>query len=735
MVPAKTAGELVVHNEGLAGVPQPAGPFGLPPALGSPLNARTLLLALRRCWIRASVIAGLCAAVVAVVLWFVLPPARYTAQALLTVSPNLPKNVINNGNPTNDFASFQRAQVQQVKSRDVLRAALEDPRVLELEHQRSANWLKENLVVDYTLGPETLRVALSCEDPEEAATFVNAVTDAYLREFINKDRDARTSRIDQLTKSQARFEKDLSEKLQALHDKAKVAGSVNQAEREFKFKEVFELLGDQQKILDKTRVDLAKIQAELTVQQEKGKATEEAVVSPSAVEEFQAKDKILIELHELEVKQRGIVAALQPNNPSTKKDADKLESLRSAIAERKKELHDTFVKQKLGMAEFDAQLRRKDLQEQLTVLKKMEESLSARVEHLKEQIKADEDVDLVLGALQKEIEKIDGMSRKVTTEVEALRVDLDTSPQRVTLFEEAEVPVFKDQKKRFQYLGLGTVGTFGLVLLGFALWEWRVKRVGTASDVSDGLGISVVGALPVLPERTVRRLPGGERATRDLYWHNLMAASVDNTSAMLLYAKKLAAHRVMMITSALPGEGKTTLASHLAASLARAGHSTLLIDFDLRKPSLHRLFDQVPEPGLRELLRGEASLEEVIRPTILGGLSLIGTREWAGTALQILSQSRLAEILEQLKPRYEFIVVDSAPVLPAADSLLIARHVDAVLFSILRDVSRIPTVHTAYQRLASVGVPILGAVVHGTNNEVYGSGYQYSAGYGTTTPA
>jgi Mrp family chromosome partitioning ATPase len=94
-------------------------------------------------------------------------------------------------------------------------------------------------------------------------------------------------------------------------------------------------------------------------------------------------------------------------------------------------------------------------------------------------------------------------------------------------------------------------------------------------------------------------------------------------------------------------------------------------------------------------------------------------------ALQALAQDHFKKIAEPLRAGYDFIVVDSAPVLPVADSLLIGQCVDAVIFSILHDVSRLPKVYAAHQRLEKLGIRMLGAVVSGTHVDAYGPEYQY----------
>jgi capsular exopolysaccharide synthesis family protein len=183
--------------------------------------------------------------------------------------------------------------------------------------------------------------------------------------------------------------------------------------------------------------------------------------------------------------------------------------------------------------------------------------------------------------------------------------------------------------------------------------------------------------------------------------------------------------RVVMVTSATGGEGKTSLSSHLAASLARAGRRTLLLDADLRNPAIHRLFGVERSPGLCELLRGEVELADTIQPTPATQLSLIPAGRCNSLALQALAQDSFRRICEQLRSEYDFIVIDSAPVLPVADSLLVAQNVDGVIFSILHDVSRLPKVYAAHQRLEMLGIRMLGAVVSGTQADSYGPDYQY----------
>ncbi len=180
--------------------------------------------------------------------------------------------------------------------------------------------------------------------------------------------------------------------------------------------------------------------------------------------------------------------------------------------------------------------------------------------------------------------------------------------------------------------------------------------------------------------------------------------------------------RVLLVTSAVGGEGKTSLSGHMATSLARSGQRTLLVDCDLRRPMVHQIYDQPPGPGFCELIRGESTVNDVIRPTSVNNLWVITAGEYDEHALSVLARPESRRLFDRLLEQFDFIVVDSAPVLPVADTLLLGQHVDGALFSILRDVSQIPKIQAARERMTALGVPILGAVLSGTNVDTH---YRY----------
>ena len=169
----------------------------------------------------------------------------------------------------------------------------------------------------------------------------------------------------------------------------------------------------------------------------------------------------------------------------------------------------------------------------------------------------------------------------------------------------------------------------------------------------------------------------------------------------------------MMVTSPTSLEGRTTVASQLAASLARAGRRTLLIDGDVRHPSINGLFDLPLEDGLCEVLRAEVDLEDAIRPTHAEGLWVLTAGYCDADALHALANEQMQPGFQKLRADYDFVIIDGPPTIGLPDALILGQYCDGAILSVLRDHSQMPQVYRATETLRGVGIRIIGAVVNG----------------------
>lgn len=189
--------------------------------------------------------------------------------------------------------------------------------------------------------------------------------------------------------------------------------------------------------------------------------------------------------------------------------------------------------------------------------------------------------------------------------------------------------------------------------------------------------------------------------------------------------------RVIQVTSSLPGEGKTTTAANLAVVLAQAGHNVVLVDADLRKPMLHRVFSIPQQRGLTDLLLGD--LIDLVVSQVDGGLHVIPSGNVPPNPSEMLASDRTAKLLEELANRFEYVIVDSAPTLPVSDSLALAAAADGVLHvSQARRASK-RNVADSFERLERVTASPVGMILNRAKTRRRGSGYGYGYGYAYTT--
>jgi Mrp family chromosome partitioning ATPase len=144
------------------------------------------------------------------------------------------------------------------------------------------------------------------------------------------------------------------------------------------------------------------------------------------------------------------------------------------------------------------------------------------------------------------------------------------------------------------------------------------------------------------------------------------------------------------------------------------------VDFDLRRPSIHETFGIALDSGVCELLRGEFTVDEVLRPTEQKSLWLITAGRCDRFALEGLTKDLVDEVITNLRKQFEFVVIDSSPILPVVDALLIAQRADATILTALRDVSCAPQLQEAEERLRQVGANVVGSVVTTKADNWYG---------------
>ncbi len=678
--------------------------------------------------------------------WFLVASDKYSASSWLEVRSSATSmlSTTRTYEPQTAIRSFQVTQETYLRSRLVLGSALRRPEILPnssvFQKADPIQWLAENLEVAFE--GDVMTITLRGDNPGELIGIVNAVTAAYLSEVVNAEHNRRAAQYDALKKKYGEYVEEITERREVIKQQLTQLAGTEDAEtlqvlRAMALTEVDSLRNELAHLRSEQRS--AELELELLLAgdgeetQAAGDADEAvamaaplpavldaAVNNHPAVQDLQAEAETLrqtlgryrqVVRNESDPAIRRVRGELQAADSSlaAMRNQVRLELVRQFQDDQQRQLQLQQQQQQQLGGKDTSELNREYLVRKLQLLEEYEKSLDQQYQAAQAKAQSLH----IESEVEDEIAQIEEAAKKVASAAEMLKVELD-APPRVSRIEDAEVATPLSARKKFMATGAAGLGTLGLILCGFSWWDARTRRVDRIDDVVRGLGLNLIGVLPALPAPR-NRLSGPSR-NGNSSWEHLLMDSVDATRTMLLYAQRTEQLRVLMVTSAVKGEGKTSLSCHLATSMARARQRTLLIDCDLRRPSIHTLFDQPASPGVCELLRGEATLANVVQATPAPGLSLITAGACDPTAIAALAQGRFPELIAAVRDQYDFIIVDSAPVLPVADSLQIGQHVDAVIFSVLREVSRLPKIYEAYERLSQLGVRLLGAVVSGNRN-------------------
>lgn len=731
--------------------PRPTPPAAsAPPALSAAPDLMGLLLALRHRWVSAVLLGGTLGAIASVAMWFLLTP-KNVAFAQIKVAyyePGMWPDR-NAGNP-GDFKTYLQTTAGEIMSRRVIAGALNRDEVKRLHltfgDQNPSQAVSEDLRVEFKENSELLTIFYTHAEATAATTVANAVMEAFMEDIVYAKRNERARKVTELEKIYGEAVESLKTKKDNLKKVAQNLGTTDpHLWREQRLELVTTLRDAKQQHVQigfklvEARAALDTFDLRLKALKKAPAADPTAGPAPEEEDAAAAYDQALSQAHDADAESRqlrdridqyGEILAdyerkgFRSDYIGIVKTREKMESYRRQLARR----HETIasrVKQAVAARKKptvatpagpayveDPAVIRGGLLKQVEALTALEEKMRQDIKDLSGQASKTPVLAAEYEQLADEIHRDEKIVEEIGGRLERERIELRAA-SRISRFQNAEM-MRKDTKKQLLAAGASPLAIFFAVCMGLSWLEFRKRRVRSAGEISRGLGIRVVGAIPRVPHLERQLVPpAGESELEG----TPVMESIDAIRTRLLHEATTRSTRVVMVTSAGAGEGKTTLASALATSLARAGRRTLLLDADLRSPTVHELFDLPMQPGFSEVLLGEIEVTEAARESMQDNLSIIPAGQWDREVLAALARDGLEGLFEKLADEFDFIILDSHPVLTANDSLLIGRQVDAVLLSVLREVSQMPRVFAAQQQLSGLGVRILGAVISGTDPE------------------
>jgi tyrosine-protein kinase Etk/Wzc len=274
------------------------------------------------------------------------------------------------------------------------------------------------------------------------------------------------------------------------------------------------------------------------------------------------------------------------------------------------------------------------------------------------------------------------------------------------------------------------------LLAGVAFAILRSKMasgINNPQEIEDRLGLNVYSVVPLAieQERIGQRIAGGVGGVQVLAINepeSLAVESLRNLRISLQLALMETDNNRVLITGATPGVGKSFVSGNFAAIMAEAGRRVLLVDADLRKGHLHTAFGLPRKGGLADILSGEMTSEQAIHSQVTPNLDVLTTGNYPFNPASMMLSSTLREFLEAMSARYDLVVIDSPPVLVAADAAAVAAHAGAILLVARDNLTQIGELSESVKRLAHAGQRVSGVVFNGMDlsRRHYGSyGYKY----------
>lgn len=313
--------------------------------------------------------------------------------------------------------------------------------------------------------------------------------------------------------------------------------------------------------------------------------------------------------------------------------------------------------------------------------------------------------------LQREVQTNRNLYDTFFTRIKQANDSLELQTANARIVDSAVTPSspFKPRKALLVSLALVLSLMFG-ALLAFML-DYLDSTFKGAEDVEDKLGVSMLGMVPLVKQK--KKEAAGLLFLDDNQKNYAEAMRTVRTSVVLSGIDK--PHRIIMVTSSVPSEGKSTSAINLAVAIGQM-ERVLLIDADMRKPTIAKVLNLPPNsPGLSNLVAGTATLDDCILHMEDANIDVLTSGLIPPNPSELLSSHKFAELLRKFAQEYDRVIIDSPPTLLVSDALLMSKVVDAVVYVIRSDITTHQTVRTGVNRLMAVKAPIIGVILNKVN--------------------
>jgi capsular exopolysaccharide synthesis family protein len=652
-------------------------------------------------------------------------PTLYTATARLYVEREGPRIISENEGMMTESRNYVYTQGALIRSNPILSRTLQTPGLRELSFFQTETgpvadplaFLKAPLHVSIGADDDIISIALDAANPSDASAVVDAVATAYIEHNAAQKQSITTKVLDILVDSKSKSDADLGQKVENMLDFHKTNGSLafqnNTGSIESsRLNRLADALTDAQLAASEAKADFQAIDAAIETPESMRSLIDTQRAKGVIREVDSHRSQLRSELGQLEGQLAKLRQTLTDDAPATLAVSSRIANIQKQIHNEELRIAKDYL-DAMHQRWFDAELKVTEIQASYDEQHTLAESVSAKATQLT--------------LLEKDLARSEKQSDVLDARIKELGVIDNVGALNITMLETATVTASEANPNFAKIMAISLVLGLMLGVAATLLRDAVDLRFRSADEVLSTLGVPVLGVVPHIKSKTHNKV--GKHVDRH---HNSVVSEAYRSIRTAVYFSAQGKSKRVLVTSSLSGEGKTTLSSNLAITMAHAGHRTLIIDADFRNPCQQKVFKADAHIGLASVLSegpNAPTLEQAITSTDIEGLDLLPCGPIPPNPSEMLNSEAFTNALEELSEKYDQIVIDSAPVLAVADARILASMCDVSLLVLRAETTR-KQAQQATNSLHSVGSNVLGAVV---NNEKRGSGHytfaNYSYGY------
>lgn len=662
----------------------------------------------------------LCMLIGAAVSWGILQRVtpRFKSVSRIYVERNLPK-IFSGDMQVGQSATYLYTQAELIRSTPVLAAVADSAEFSKLPSFREVDnrvgLLQKAISVSVGQQDDIINVWGELPNADDAARLVNGVVDAYITKYAENRRSNTVDVLKILRNEKEHRDAELEQRRKDLAEFRKQHPALSlQFDKENIVTRRFSQLSEQ---LSRTEIELLEARARY-------QRTKELYDKPSErmhLLETATKEKVAVHDAGLENSLQQVEQSLTAErahwgegHPSVKMLRDSAVELRAKLKQQQEAILASYLD---------------GLRQEYEILEQKQKELRTEYD---QQFKTATDLssqELELASLEDAFKRTEEQCDIFDKRIKEVNLSEDVGAMNVSIMETAAASKLPSYPIRSRFLAAGLIiGAF--VGFGFAwLRDLLDHRLKTVEEIASVLELPVLGALPHFGNYEESVSNG-----------RLVDIAPRSAAAEAFRTLRTALHfglsdrddiKTIVITSPTPGDGKSTIASNLAIAMAQSDQRVLLIDADLRRPTQHLIHEIPAERGLGSVLTDRRPVAEAVQANVLHNLDVLPCGPLPHNPVELLNNGFFADMLDKLRERYDRIIIDAPPVMPLADSRVIAALADATLLVVRTDQSTRRLSLAARNELWRVRATRIGVVVNGVSMRKHNYGYGYgSDGYG-----